>query len=75
MMTNSVGDDGTVDCAQTIRAVGRCQALPNNLATWVRALTNGTDIRTMNRQLGNSAAMTEGHYLKLTANLAAARLA
>ena len=74
-MTNSVGDDGTVDCAQTIRAVGRGQALPNNLATWVRALTNGTDIHTLCKQLGNSAAMIERHYSKLTATLAAARLA
>jgi hypothetical protein len=38
-------------------------------------LENGTDIHTLAKQLGNSAAMIERHYSKLTATMAADRLA
>ena len=38
-------------------------------------LNNSTDIHTLSRQMGNSAAMIERHYSKLTATMAADRLA
>lgn len=38
-------------------------------------LRNSTDIHTLSKQMGNSAAMIERHYSKLTATLAADRLA
>jgi hypothetical protein len=38
-------------------------------------LNNKTDIHTLSKQMGNSAAMIERHYSKLTANMAADRLA
>ena len=38
-------------------------------------LRGGTDIHTLSKQMGNSAAMIERHYSKLTATLAADRLA
>ena len=38
-------------------------------------LRGGTDIHTLSKQMGNSAAMIERHYSKLTATMAAERLA
>jgi len=38
-------------------------------------LEAGTDIHTLSKQMGNSAAMIERHYSKLTATMAAAKLA
>ena len=38
-------------------------------------LRNSTDIHTLSRQMGNSALMIERHYSKLTATMAADRLA
>ncbi len=38
-------------------------------------LENGTDIHTLAMQMGNSAAMIERHYSKLTATMAAEKLA
>ena len=38
-------------------------------------LVNRTDIHTLARQMGNSAAMIERHYNKLTATMAVDRLA
>ncbi len=38
-------------------------------------LNNKTDIHTLSKQMGNSAAMIEKHYSKLTATMAANRLA
>jgi integrase len=38
-------------------------------------LRGSADIHTLSRQMGNSAAMIERHYSKLTATLAAERLA
>jgi len=38
-------------------------------------LRNSTDIHTLSRQTGNSALMIERHYSKLTATMAADRLA
>lgn len=39
------------------------------------ALLEGMDIHTLSKQMGNSAAMIERHYSKLTATMAAGRLA
>jgi integrase len=38
-------------------------------------LRGGVDIHTLSKQMGNSAAMIERHYSKLTATMAAERLA
>ena len=38
-------------------------------------LNNSTDIHTLSKQMGNSAAMIERHYSKLSATMAAAKLA
>jgi integrase len=38
-------------------------------------LRGGVDIHTLSKQMGNSAAMIERHYSKLTATLAADKLA
>jgi integrase len=38
-------------------------------------LNNSTDIHTLSKQMGNSAAMIERHYSKLTATMAADKLA
>jgi integrase len=38
-------------------------------------LRNSTDIHTLSKQMGNSAAMIEKHYSKLTATMAADKLA
>ncbi len=38
-------------------------------------LNNSTDIHTLSKQMGNSAAMIEKHYSKLTATMAADKLA
>jgi integrase len=38
-------------------------------------LENGTDIHTLAKQMGNSGAMIERHYSKLTATMAAEKLA
>lgn len=46
---------------------------------WCRRFANAgggdTDFRTLSRQIGNRAAMIERHYSKLTATMAADRLA
>ena len=41
----------------------------------LQLLNNSTDIHTLSKQMGNSAAMIERHYSKLTATMAAERLA
>jgi hypothetical protein len=38
-------------------------------------LNNKTDIHTLSKQMGNSAQMIEKHYSKLTATMAADKLA
>jgi integrase len=38
-------------------------------------LEGGADIHTLSKQMGNSAAMIERHYSKLTATMAADKLA
>jgi integrase len=41
----------------------------------IALLEGGTDIHTLSKQMGNSAAMIERHYSKLTATMAADKLA
>jgi len=41
----------------------------------IALLEGGTDIHTLSKQMGNSAAMIGRHYSKLTATMAADRLA
>lgn len=41
----------------------------------IELLRNSTDIHTLSKQMGNSAAMIEKHYSKLTATMAADKLA
>jgi integrase len=43
--------------------------------TTLELLTSSIDIRTLSKELGNSAAMIERHHSKLTATMAAERLA
>ena len=65
-------DDGLlVDWAGKTRAL---YSLRHTYATQA-LLANRTDIHTLARQMGNSAAMIERHYSKLTATMAADRLA
>ena len=53
---------------------GTLYSLRHTYATF-EMLNNKTDIHTLSKQMGNSAAMIERHYSKLTANMAADRLA
>ena len=65
-------DDGLlVDWAGKTRTL---YSLRHTYATQA-LLANRTDIHTLARQMGNSAAMIERHYSKLTATMAADRLA
>ena len=49
-------------------------SLRNTYAT-LELIENRTDIHTLAKQMGNSAAVIERHYSKLTATMAAERLA
>jgi len=49
-------------------------SLQHTYAT-LELLTNTIDIHTLSKQMGNSTAMIERHYSKLTATMAAGRLA
>ena len=49
-------------------------SLRHTFATF-ELLNNKTDIHTLSKQMGNSAAMIERHYSKLTATMAAEKLA
>ena len=65
------------DCGLEVGAEGQQRTLyclRHTYAT-LELLTNGTDIHTLSKQLGNSAAIIERHYSKLTATMAAERLA
>jgi integrase len=59
------------------KKVGRNITLYSLRHTYARLelLRNGTDIHTLSKQMGNSAAMIERHYSKLTATMAADKLA
>jgi len=59
------------DAAEQTRTL---YSLRHTYAT-LELLTSGIDIHTLSKQLGNSAAMIERHYSKLTATMAAERLA
>ena len=49
-------------------------SLRHTFATF-ELLNNKTDIHTLSKQMGNSAAMIERHYSELTATMAAEKLA
>jgi integrase len=49
-------------------------SLRHTIATF-ELLRGGTDIHTLSKQMGNSAAIIEKHYSKLTATMPADRLA
>lgn len=65
------------DCGLLTDASGQTRTLYSFRHTYatLELLENHTDIHTLARQMGNSAAMIERHYSKLTATMAAARLA
>jgi integrase len=85
-----VQNDIGLRCAGTLLAAGKAfdtgllknedgqnrtlYSLRNTYATY-ELLRGGTDIHTLSKQMGNSAAMIERHYSKLTATMAADRLA
>jgi integrase len=65
------------DCGLLKDAEGQTRTLYSLRHTYatLELLNNSTDIHTLSRQMGNSAAMIERHYSKLTATMAAAYLA
>ena len=65
------------DCGMLKDAQGQTRTLYSLRHTYatLELLNNSTDIHTLSRQMGNSAAMIEKHYSKLTATMAADRLA
>lgn len=60
-----VGSDGQARTRYSLRHTYATLELPKN----------GMDIHTLSKQTGNSAAMIEQHYSKLTATMAAEKLA
>ena len=65
------------DCGMLKDAEGQTRTLYSLRHTYatLELLNNSTDIHTLSKQMGNSAAMIEKHYSKLTATMAADRLA
>ena len=65
------------DTKLTKSAEGQTRTLYSLRHTYatLELLENGTDIHTLAKQMGNSALMIEQHYSKLTATMAAERLA
>ena len=65
------------DCGLERGAAGQQRTLYSLRHTYatIELLTSNIDIHTLARQMGNSAAMIERHYSKLTPTLAAGRLA
>ncbi len=65
------------DCGLTKDAEGQTRTLYSLRHTYatLELLNNSTDIHTLSKQMGNSAAMIEKHYSKLTATMAADKLA
>jgi site-specific recombinase XerD len=65
------------DTKLTKSAEGQTRTLYSLRHTYatLELLENGTDIHTLAKQMGNSALMIEQHYSKLTATMAADRLA
>jgi len=66
-------EDVLIGQGQTPAGMSTLYSLRHTYAT--QELLAGTDIHTLARQLGNSAQMIEQYYSKLTATLAAERLA
>ncbi len=67
-----VGDSGLLKTAEGQNRT--LYSLRHTYAT-LEMLRGGVDIHTLSKQMGNSAAMIERHYSKLTATMAAERLA
>jgi integrase len=65
------------DCGLLKDAQGQTRTLYSLRHTYatLELLNNSTDIHTLSKQMGNSAAMIERHYSKLTATMAADKLA
>lgn len=65
------------DCGMLKDAEGQTRTLYSLRHTYatLELLNNSTDIHTLSKQMGNSAAMIEKHYSKLTATMAADKLA
>jgi integrase len=65
------------DCGLLKDAEGQTRTLYSLRHTYatLELLNNSTDIHTLSKQMGNSAAMIEKHYSKLTATMAADKLA
>jgi integrase len=65
------------DSGLALNAEGQNRTLYSLRHTYatLELLNNSTDIHTLSKQMGNSAAMIERHYSKLTATMAADRLA
>ena len=65
------------DCGLLKDAEGQTRTLYSLRHTYatLELLKNSTDIHTLSKQMGNSAAMIERHYSKLTATMAADKLA
>ena len=65
------------DCGLLKDAEGQTRTLYSLRHTYatLELLNNSTDIHTLSKQMGNSAAMIEKHYSKLTATMAAEKLA
>ena len=65
------------DCGLLKDAQGQTRTLYSLRHTYatLELLNNSTDIHTLSKQMGNSAAMIEKHYSKLTATMAADKLA
>jgi len=64
------------DAGLLVDGAGKTRTLYSLIHTYTTQalLANRTDIHTLARQMGNSAAMIERHYSKLTATMAADRL-
>ena len=65
------------DCGLLKNGDGQARTLYSLRHTYAtfELLENKTDIHTLSKQMGNSAAMIERHYSKLTATMAAEQLA
>ena len=65
------------DCGLLKSVDGQTRTLYSLRHTYatLELLENSTDIHTLSKQMGNSAAMIERHYSKLTATMAAGKLA
>ena len=74
---NGVFERLMTECGLLKNAEGQNRTLYSLRHTYatLELLENQTDIHTLAKQMGNSALMIERHYSKLTATMAAERLA